>query len=415
MITFANDENADARLPPNAWLIVALLWGVGCLNYLDRLLMTTMRDSIKSAIEMGDADFGALTTVFLVVYGVLSPIGGWFADRYSRSRVIIVSLAVWSVVTLLTAYAQTYQQLVITRALMGVSEACYIPAALALISDYHRGSTRSLATGIHMSGLYAGMSLGGMGGWMAENYGWSSGFFVFGIVGVVFAAFLAMLLRDLPRSASMATVKQSVRSVETIRSLIGNRPFRIIAVYWGLLGFAGWAFVAWMPTFLREHYHLSETKAGFTATMYLQVAAFVGVLVGGAIADRWSRTSLRGRVNVPMIALMLASPFVFMTSQTNFLWFAVICLIVFGFARGCVDANMMPILCQVAEPHQRATGYGVLNLFSCCIGGIAPYLGGWLRERGFDLSYLLMGSALGVFLSALLLILVKPSSKGTAS
>ncbi len=167
-----------------------------------------------------------------------------------------------------------------------------------------------------------------------------------------------------------------------------------------------------MPTFLREHYQLSETKAGFTATVYLQVAAFVGVLVGGAIADRWSRTSLRGRVFVPMIALMVASPFVFMTSQTNLLWFAVVCLIAFGFARGCVDANMMPILCQVASPQQRATGYGILNFFSCCIGGISPYLGGWLRERDVDLSYLLMGSSLGVFVSALLLLLVKPSNKG---
>jgi predicted MFS family arabinose efflux permease len=413
-ITFQAEKD-DLRLPPRAWLVVALLWVVGCLNYIDRLMLTTMRDSIKSAIEMGDDDFGALTTVFLIVYGLLSPVGGWFADRYSRSRVIIISLAVWSVVTLLTAYVQTYQQLLMTRALMGISEACYIPAALALIADYHRGRTRSLATGIHMSGLYAGMALGGMGGWMAESFGWSSGFFVFGLVGVVFAGVLGIFLRDLPRAESDDSAKPSPSSVETIRSLAGNRSFGIIAIYWGLLGFAGWAFVAWMPTFLREHYQLSESKAGFTATVYLQLAAFIGVLVGGAIADRWSRTSLRGRINVPMIALMIASPFVFMTSQTNMLWFAIVCLIAFGFARGCVDANMMPILCQVASPQQRATGYGILNFFSCCIGGISPYLGGWLRERDVDLSYLLMGSAVGVSVSALLLLLVKPSSKGMVS
>lgn len=404
----AGPIGSELPLLPGAWLIVGLLWCVGCLNYLDRIMLTTMRDSIKSAIPMGDDDFGALTTVFLVVYGVLSPIGGWLADRYSRSWVIIVSLAVWSVVTLLTAYAQNYQQLFITRALMGISEACYIPAALALISDYHRGATRSLATGIHMSGIYAGMSLGGMGGWMAESYGWASGFFVFGLVGVVFAGVLSLLLRDVPRSEAASAVKVSEPTMVTLRSLGANIPFWIIALYWGILGFAGWAFVAWMPTFLREHYNLSETAAGFTATVYLQVAAFAGVLIGGAIADRWSRTSLRGRVSVPMIALMVASPFVFMTSQTDALWFAVVCLIIFGFARGCVDSNMMPILCQVAEPQQRATGYGILNLFSCCIGGLASYLGGWLKERDFDLSYLLIGSAFGVLVSALLLTLVKP-------
>ncbi len=182
----------------------------------------------------------------------------------------------------------------------------------------------------------------------------------------------------------------------------------LLVAYWGLLGFAGWAFVTWMPTFLQEHYQLSQTKAGFTATAYTQIAAFIGVLVGGAWADRWSRTSLRGRVSVPMIALLLASPFVFMTSLTDAMWFAVVCLIAFGFARGCADANMMPILCQVAEPRHRATGYGLLNFFGCLIGGIAAYLGGWLKVRHFPLSYLLTVAAFGVLASALLLILVKP-------
>lgn len=403
---------ADTRPLPKAWLIVGLLWGVGCLNYLDRNMLTTMRDSIKEAIPMGDDEFGALFTVFLVVYGVLSPVGGWCADRFSRSRVILISLGVWSAVTLATAYVQTYEQLLITRVLMGVSEACYIPAALALIADYHRGSTRSLATGIHMSGIYAGVALGGMGGWMADTHGWSSGFSTFGGIGLALGVVLAIFLRDVPGAHHANAGNAKVHPLETIKALGSNGTFWIIALHWGLLGFAGWAFTTWMPTFLREHYHLSQTKAGFTATAYMQVAAFIGVLVGGAWADRWSRTSLRGRVWVPMIALTLASPFVFMTSHTDALWFAVICLIVFGFVRGCSDSNMMPILCQVAEPQHRATGYGILNFFACCIGGVAAYLGGWMKVRQVDLSYLLMGSAVVVFICALLLILVKPSRRG---
>ena len=95
-----------------------------------------------------------------------------------------------------------------------------------------------------------------------------------------------------------------------------------------------------------------------------------------------------------------------MRSET--LWFAIVCMIVFGFSRGCSDSNMMPILCQVAEPQHRATGYGVLNFFSCCIGGVATYLGGWLREHQVDVSLLLMGSGVLVLVSALLLIVVKP-------
>ena len=412
MISSDTTGAVDIRPLPKAWLIVGLLWGVGCLNYLDRNMLSTMRDSVKAAIPMGDDQFGALFTVFLVVYGVLSPLGGWCADRFSRSKVILISLCVWSGVTLATAFVQTYPQLIATRVLMGLSEACYIPAALALIADYHRGSTRSLATGIHMSGIYAGVALGGMGGWMADNHGWASGFSTFGVVGLVLGTVLAAFLRDVPAANHANVGKAQVHPLDTIRALGGSAAFWIIALHWGLLGFAGWAFTTWMPTFLREHYHLSQTKAGFTATAYMQVAAFLGVLVGGAWADRWSLTQLRGRVWVPMIALTLASPCVFFTSHTEALWFAVVCLIVFGFARGCSDSNMMPILCQVAEPQHRATGYGILNFFSCCIGGVAAYLGGWLKERHVDLSVLLMGSAVGVLISGLLLALVKPARRG---
>jgi MFS family permease len=402
----------EIRLLPRAWIIVALLWLVGCLNYLDRVMLTTMRDSIKEAIPMGDDGFGGLTTVFLWVYAVLSPVGGWCADRFGRSRVIILSVAVWSAVTLLTSFAKTYHELLLTRALMGISEACYIPAALALIADYHRGNTRSLATGIHMSGIYAGMALGGMGGWMADRFGWSAGFFTFGCFGIVYAVVLLLLLKDAPHPLPVGPLDPVESPLQSMKVLGRSGQFWLITLHWGLLGFGGWAFLTWMPTFLRERHHLSQTEAGFTATAYMQVAAFCGVLVGGAWADRWSRTQLRGRVWVPMIALTLASPFVFMVARTDALWFAVVCLIAYGFARGCSDANMMPILCQIAEPRHRATGYGMLNFFSCATGGVAAYLGGWLKEHQVDLSWLLTGSSFITCFCGLILLLVRPTRRG---
>lgn len=402
----------DTRPLPGAWLVVGLLWVIGCLNYLDRVMLNTMRDSIKAAIPMGDDDFGALTMAFLIVYGVLSPMGGWCADRFSRSRVILVSLVVWSSVTWATAYVQTYEQLLTTRILMGVSEACYIPAALALIADYHRGSTRSLATGIHMIGIYAGMALGGLGGWMATEYGWNSSFMVFGIFGVVYAFVMMALLRDAPGARpGSAGGAPHAHPLETLSILAGNRRLWVITLHWSLLGFAGWAFVTWMPTFLQERFHLTQTKAGFTATAYMQVAALAGVLTGGVWADSWSRVNLRGRTLVPAIALSIAAPFIYLTSNTDTLWIAVAGMIVFGFARGCSDSNMMPILCQVVEPRHRATGYGILNFLACLIGGLASYLGGWFKENKVDLSVLLVTSAVLVLISGLILSSVRPARR----
>ncbi|RYE19997.1 MAG: MFS transporter, partial [Sphingobacteriaceae bacterium] len=169
-------EKTVPQLLSKAWLTVGLLCVVGCLNYLDRTMIATMRESVVKAIPMTNAQFGLLTSVFLWVYGFLSPVAGFLADRFNRSRVIIGSLLVWSLITLSTSYVKTYEQLLITRALMGISEACYIPAALALIVDYHKGSTRSLATGIHIAGITLGSSLGFLGGWIAEKHSWTTAF-----------------------------------------------------------------------------------------------------------------------------------------------------------------------------------------------------------------------------------------------
>src|SRR3954471_10746431 len=179
-----------------AWIAVGLLWVVAVLNYLDRLVITTMRESVVASVPMTEAQFGLLTSVFLWVYGILSPTCGFLADRLSRRRVIFFSLLVWSTVTWLTGHAQTFSGLFWARALMGVSEACYLPAALALIADHHRGSTRSLATALHNSGMYAGALLGGTGGYIAASHGWRAGFTIFGAVGVGYALVLLIVLRD---------------------------------------------------------------------------------------------------------------------------------------------------------------------------------------------------------------------------
>src|SRR6478672_13206272 len=187
---------ADLRPRSNAWVVVALLWTVACLNSLDRIMITTMRDSIVQNIPMSEAQFGLLTSAFAWVYGVVSPLAGFLADRLRRSTVIVGSLFIWSLITWLTAHASTFHELVVARSLMGISEACYIPAALALIADYHRGSTRSLATGIHMTGMFAGGALGGLGGIIAERQQWNSPFIYFGIFGMCYAFILIMFLRE---------------------------------------------------------------------------------------------------------------------------------------------------------------------------------------------------------------------------
>ncbi len=401
--------NAD-RLP-RAWLVVGVLWVVAALNYLDRIMITTMRDSLTQAVPMTDAQFGLLTSVFLWVYGLLSPLAGFLADRFNRSRLIVLSLLIWSLLTWLTGHARSFEELIVVRALMGVSEAAYLPAALALIADYHRGSTRSLATGIHMTGLSVGTGLAGIGGWLAEKQGWRFAFDVFGWFGVAYAVALFFVLRDPPRESEAATTNaEQPRLGAALASLFASGSFWLLLAFWGLLALAGWAVLGWMPTFFKEQFKLDQGAAGISATSFLAVAMFAGKLFGGAWADRWSRVNKRARILVPAIGLFIAAPATLLLANTSVLGLAIAGLSIYGFTRVFSDANLMPILCQVANSRYRATGYGVLNLFSCLVGGVTVYLGGVLRDAHIGVSTLFMAAAAGMLVCGVLMLLVKPKS-----
>lgn len=405
--------NTNLPLPLRAWLIVALLWFVACLNYLDRVMITTMRGSVMEAIPMTEAQFGMLTAVFLWIYGLLSPFAGFLADRFSRSRIIIVSLFAWSVITWLTGQARTFDQLLVARGLMGISEACYIPAALALITDYHRGATRSVATGIHVTGVTIGSGLGGVAGWMAERDGWVHVFNVFGTVGIAYGLVLVFTLRDAPRVESIAGPK--VEFWQAIVSLFSKGSFLLLLLFWGLTAAANWGVMGWMPTYLGEHFHLGQGKAGLSATTYQHGASVIGLVIGGVWADRWSRTHERARILVPVIGLCFAIPALLLAANASVLPLAITGLMLYGLSRSFTDSNMMPILCMVSDPRYRATGFGVLNMLACIVGGTTIYAGGLLRDAHVDVSHMFRFSAAGLVVCAVLLILVRPNSESSSA
>ena len=182
------------------WVVVALLWTVALLNYMDRQMLSTMQAAMKADIaELNKAEaFGALMAVFFWVYGFVSPLAGMIADKVSRKWLIVGSLFVWSVVTFLMGYADSFRELYGLRALMGLSEALYIPSALSLIADWHSGKSRSLAIGIHTTGFYVGQAIGGFGAMAAMIFSWQSTFHGFGLIGIVYSFVLILFLYDNP-------------------------------------------------------------------------------------------------------------------------------------------------------------------------------------------------------------------------
>jgi MFS transporter, Spinster family, sphingosine-1-phosphate transporter len=397
-----------------AWLVVALLVPVALLNYLDRQMLASMKFSVMRDIPdiALEAKWGTILALFKWVYAFLSPVGGYLADRYSRRHVIAGSLLVWSAVTWTTGHVHTYEQLLLTRALMGISEAFYIPAALALIADFHTGGTRSRAIGFHQMGIYIGVIVGGFGGYAADSpsLGWRWAFEICGVIGIIYAVPLFLLLRNPPRQLQShdANVPSPAGG---IRELLGNGAFILLVLYFTLPALAGWIVRDWMPAILKAEFGIGQGLAGVSATVYWQAAAIAGAMTGGWLADRWMRKTPRGRILVSALGMSMIVPAMFgvgYAPQTGVLAVAVAFLILFGLGWGFFDCNNMPILCQVVRPELRATGYGVMNLVSISCGGLADWGFGILRDRHVPLFGIFAIFASTAIVSIVLVLLIRP-------
>lgn len=406
-----------ASVSSRAWLVVALLVPVALLNYLDRQMLASMKFSVMADIPgiSNDADWGKILALFKWTYAFLSPIGGYLADRFSRRHVVAGSLLVWSIVTWATGHVQTYDQLLLTRAVMGISEAFYIPAALALIADFHRGPTRSRAVGFHQMGIYVGVIIGGFSGHVADHpsFGWRWAFDTAGIIGILYALPLFYLLKN-PEPLENAAPKASPAGA--VRELFANSSFILLMLYFTLPALAGWVVRDWGPSILKSEFSISQGKAGVSATLYWQIAAIVGAVIGGWMADRWMRKNPRGRIFTSAIGMSLVVPAMLgfgYSPQTGMLGLAIGFLILFGIGFGIFDTNNMPILCQIARPELRATGYGIMNLVSISCGGLADWGFGALRDRHVPMFTIFGIFAAAAIVSVILVLLIRPKHTET--
>lgn len=403
-------SSSGSQIGRYAWMVVMLLFPVALLNYLDRQMLATMKGSMVDDIPSiaNKADWGLVLGCFKWTYALLSPFGGYVADRFSKRWVICGSLFLWSVVTWWTGHVTSFHELVLVRSLMGISEAFYIPAALALITEFHFGNTKSRAVGVHQAGIYIGQILGGFAGYIAASpdHGWRWAFSTCGMIGVIYAVPLLAALRDPSRPVEQAAQAKAAQG-GVLRGLLGNRNFLLLVLYFTLPAIAGWVVRDWMPEILREKFNLGQGKAGVSAILYVQIASIIGVIIGGTMADRWMKKTSRGRIFTSAIGMMMFLPALFSVGHASTLTVAIVGLAIFGLGWGFFDCNNMPILSQIARPEWRATGYGIMNLVSISCGGFGDWAFGALRDRHVALD-LIFGAFAGVaLLSVVIVMLIK--------
>lgn len=396
------------------WIVVALLWGVALLNYMDRQMLSTMRDAMQVDIaELQEGKyFGYLMAIFLWIYGLMSPISGFIADRLNRKWLIVGSLFVWSSVTYLMGVATTFTQVFWLRALMGVSEALYLPAGLALIADYHEGRSRSLAVGLHMTGLYTGQAIGGFGATVAAASSWHTTFHWFGIIGIAYAVVLMIFLRDIRRNPELlkSNPTDTPRQGNVFKALVKNGAFWVILLYFAASSLPGWATKNWLPTLFASNLDMGMDKAGPLATITIAVSSFLGVLIGGTLSDRWVRRNLRGRVYTSAIGLGLTIPSLYLLGFGHTVVALAGAGMIFGIGFGMFDTNNMPILCQFVSARHRATAYGVMNMVGVFAGAaITNVLGSWSDNNNLGLGFAMLSVVIALVVVAQLVFL-KPKT-----
>lgn len=401
-----------------SWVVVGLLWVVALLNYLDRQMLSTMREAMQIDIAELEsaANFGRLMAIFLWIYGIVSPFAGAVADRISRKWLIIASLGVWSAVTLLMGYCTTYNQILCLRALMGVSEALYIPAGLSLIADWHAGKSRSFAIGIHMTGLYVGQAAGGFGATIAEAFSWQQTFHWFGIIGIAYAVILMVCLRekrDSTRKAAASATAPAPAKIPVLKSfglIFSNIAFWAILFFFASTSLPGWATKNWLPTLFADSLNIPMSEAGPISTITIAISSFIGIMIGGPLSDRWVKRNLKGRIYTSAIGLALMIPALLLLGLGHTMAAAVSAGLFFGVGYGMFDTNNMPILCQFVPSRLRSTAYGIMNMVGVMSGAVCTQvLGRWADGGSLGMAFAVLGGVTA-FALAVQIFVLKPQT-----
>lgn len=381
MIATAQEQSGANTISSRAWPIVFMLFVVACLNYADRTAISSVFPLLKAELGLTDVQLAALGSFFLWTYAAASPFAGLLADRFSRSRIILISMVAWSIVTILTGLSRNATDLLLSRALLGIAESAYLPAAIALIADHHPPASRGSAMGLHLCGLNLGLVAGGgLAGYLGEQYGWRFSFLVLGAVGLVLVLIASRVLQDGPKQTrAISEVKRKMRLSDLI-PLLRTPSYLVIITEAMTIAVGVWMFFNWMPLYFRETYGMGLATAGLSGTMTLQISASAGILLGGFLSDRVAKRGEEKRMLFMGICYLLAAPCLLVFLGKQSLAVVTTAVVVFSFGRALASSNEDAILCDVLPQANRATALGFLNTMNCLAGGVGIMIAGFLKH-----------------------------------
>jgi len=373
------------------------MWFAYFLNYADRQAVFAMFPALKADLGLSDTQLGLTGSIFLWVYGIGCPIAGQIGDRFSKRSLVVLSLIIWSAVTVATGFAGSALMLLALRAAMGVSESLYMPAAIALTANAHAPTHRSRAIAALTTAQIVG-TVGGawFGGWMAQQGRWRESFFVLGAVGLLYAVPYFLFLRKVTEEAHVETKK--TRSGLAVAELVKVPTFLLLCLVFPAFVFGLWLLYGWLPNYLHEKFALKLGAAAFNATVFLQGATLIGMLSGGVLADWLFHRTKAARFWLLAASLLLCAPCLHALGSSATLETTRFAAAGFGLFSGFFMGNIFPAAFEVVPADTRASAVGILNFFGAAVSGFALLFGGmWKQTVGIE--RLLTGTAL-VYLAA---------------
>lgn len=389
--------------PLYKWLLVLTLFLVSTMNYADRTSITALYSLLKTDMGFTDVGLGAIGSVFLWSYAFSSPFCGFLGDRVSRGRLVLWSLAGWSLVTLFTGLVVEQWQLLGMRGLLGLVEAMYLPAAMALLAEYHGTETRGKAMALMGLGNYVGMAGGGtIGGYFGEHNGWRMPLLVLGMAGLVLAALCWFLLPAGRADRSGPSERKGLSFPVAAGRLLRIPSFLVVAGAGVLTAIGTWIFINWLPLYFRENMDMTLAGAGFIGSSVVSLSAAAGQVVGGVVSDRVALGGPHRRMWLQAALILCAAPVLLAFVLTRNLNLIIGALVAYSLLRTSADLNMLPVMCDLAGLDKRSTAFGITNMLNTLSGGLGVFVAGYLKT-GFGLNGVFAGVAGILALDAVLL------------
>lgn len=366
------------------WEVVILLWIAFFLNQGDRQAFNIVLPQIQTLFGASDSTMGLIAALFNVFYAVVVPFAGFYADRLSRSKMVILSTLIFSSATLFTGFAGGIISFIIFRCIgMGVGQGIFGPTYMGLIAQYHDSTTRGRAMSFHQTSSYIGVVVCSvLAGYIADHLGWQYACYIFGGLGVLFTGWMMIRLKDKQTTVPIQKVEQpSFKDGLSAFFKVPTAICMLVAYTCAIFTITG--YLTWMPKYIKETFDLSTASAGFHSMFWTNITAFAGVMMGGIIADRIviRKKSGANRLCLQVIGILLAAPCVALMGLSQNLVIVCFALAGFGLFRGLFECATYPVLYDVISSKYYSLSSAIMILFGFSIGALAPWILGMIGDN----------------------------------